>query len=399
MKSRFFTLLLCLLAAVAFTGCNIFGSSSSDSPGVSTGNLRIKVVSSAATNTVVDATVKTSNGDVSTRDGDFHVLNAVAIDNNGKVRLTITPTGAFIGLETFEAVASNQTTHAEYKLNPLEDGNVKKNVNFTTAQKLDVATTIGSATIEFAAGSVKNGDNVVTDTNVTIAYVEPKSETALDSFPGSFMGVRTDNSTTAFVTFGFIYVNLGEGNKLVSPATITMNIGTAAQVTAAPAEMPFWHYENGVWKEVGTAKKVGNNYVVAVDHFSWYNLDQPISVERLDVIVASQTSDITDTQFSHHGNDFDKNDLSIRVAGARVLVVASNEEQGSEEMGTWRSDSPVWQEAKITDSTGKASFNIPANRRFSIKVKTADKEVEAYSYEVVGGVATAFVNMSGFSYR
>lgn len=398
MKSRFFTLLLCLLAAVAFTGCNLFGSSSSDGPGTTYGNLRIKVVSSADTNTVVDATVQTSNGDFSTRDGDFHVLNSVAIDNNGKVRLTITPTGAFIGLETFEAVASNQTTHAEYKLNPLPPGNVKSNVDFTTAQTLDVSTSIGSATIAFSAGSVKNGDNIVTDTDVTIAYVEPISETALDSFPGSFMGVRTDNSTTAFVTYGFIYVNLGEGNQLVSPATITMNIPAAKRATA-PDTMPFWNYENGVWTEVGTAEKIGDNYVVSVNHFSWYNLDAPIEVSRLDVIVASQTSEISDTEWAHHDNSFDKNDLSIRVAGARVLVVASNEEQGTEEMGTWRSDSPVWQEAKITDSTGKASFNIPTNRRFSIKVKTADKEVEAYSYEVVGGVATAFVNMSGFQYR
>jgi hypothetical protein len=59
-------------------------------------------------------------------------------------------------------------------------------------------------------------------------------------------------------------------------ATLTFPIPSSLSTTA-PASIPLWYFDesNGLWKEEGSATKVGNNYVGDVAHFSFWNCDVP----------------------------------------------------------------------------------------------------------------------------
>ena len=49
------------------------------------------------------------------------------------------------------------------------------------------------------------------------------------------------------------------------------------QQSIAPQQIPIWHFDetSATWKEEGIASRTGNDYVFTVNHFSWWNCDQP----------------------------------------------------------------------------------------------------------------------------
>jgi hypothetical protein len=67
-------------------------------------------------------------------------------------------------------------------------------------------------------------------------------------------------------------LQIADGKK----ATLTMAIPSSLTATA-PATIPLWYFDEttGLWKEEGSANKVGNQYIGEVAHFSYWNCDNP----------------------------------------------------------------------------------------------------------------------------
>ncbi|GAB1468149.1 hypothetical protein MASR2M64_08550 [Candidatus Cloacimonadota bacterium] len=147
----------------------------------------------------------------------------------------------------------------------------------------------GSAQIDIPADAFVDAQGTPYSGSVLaeIKYFDPFLPECMESFPGSFSGLREDGTTTDFESYGFLSaqffkstaptqeLNLASGKK----ATLTAAIPWSLQANA-PATMPLWYYDDaaGIWKEQGFATKVGNNYVGNVSHFTYWNFDQPITI-------------------------------------------------------------------------------------------------------------------------
>ncbi|MBU1105950.1 MAG: hypothetical protein KKB51_04705 [Candidatus Riflebacteria bacterium] len=404
MKSRLFALFVCLLATATLIGC--FGSSSDDTVvTASTATITGTVLESVTNTAIVGATVTDGTNTATSATGGTFTLSNVAV-GSGKIMLTVEHSGHLDGYAVEPVTAGNITASVIYLVD-------KTGAEAKTATNLAVAsealTFPSTVKIELDQNSVVDAaGNPVAAPVVSVIYnAPPKTAAVMDAFPGVFAGTPTDGTTEVpFETFGFVNVDLGAGNQLAAgkPATLTMPIDPAVSAVA-PATIPLWSFNvaTGKWVQEGTATKVGTNYVAyPVTHFSWYNLDAPINnVSRMDVTVASYVSTLNEWEVAEGmAVDTDRTDLTKRVAGARVVVTATALNAVDGQWGTQAYDSVdnfSWREVKQTNSSGVASFNIPAGRKFSIKVTTSTGEKSGYMYEVVNSVATAYINMGSFA--
>jgi hypothetical protein len=97
--------------------------------------------------------------------------------------------------------------------------------------------------------------------------------------PGD-QGAVSQGKTVRLSTFGAFYIQARDsaGNPpQVAPSkkvNVTMPI-EAALLAKAPGTVPFFRYEEttGLWTEIGTLTRSGNNYLGSVNHFSVFNAD------------------------------------------------------------------------------------------------------------------------------
>lgn len=109
---------------------------------------------------------------------------------------------------------------------------------------------------------------------------------------------------------------------------------TGAYLSDAPATIPLWCFDevSGIWREDGSATKVGNNYVGEVSHFTFWNFDWP-----------NQSTFISGKLVCD----------SIAIAGALVLVKNST----GRVMG-----------ADYTDNMGNYSIRIPQSISLDLEI-------------------------------
>jgi hypothetical protein len=154
--------------------------------------------------------------------------------------------------------------------------------NFSSSTGGTVSLTDGSSA-EFQPNSFVTSDgNAYTGTvNIAIKHLSPDDANFGFMIPGGdLLGKNLNDEDVALITYGMLGVELtgssGEPLQLAagSPATLTFSIA-ASQLSSAPATIPLWYFDEttSLWKEEGTANKVGNNYVGTVSHFSWWNCD------------------------------------------------------------------------------------------------------------------------------
>ncbi len=91
------------------------------------------------------------------------------------------------------------------------------------------------------------------------------------------------------VSFGMIGVELTDnnGNPLQLAPGIKANIQlpiASGQLSGAPATIPLWYFDEtkSLWIEEGLATKQGNNYLGQVEHFTWWNYDQPFAAATIE---------------------------------------------------------------------------------------------------------------------
>ncbi|MFH1051969.1 MAG: YCF48-related protein [bacterium] len=158
--------------------------------------------------------------------------------------------------------------------------------------KTQTINTSAKSTVSYAGAIVELPANGLVDTkgnlysgnaDVKFTYFNPTDARFNDAFPGDFAGVQSNGKEAPIESYGFIDVEINNGNEKLqlaegSPATVTMPI--PAKLSAnAPSSIPLWFYDTqkGKWIEYGVANKVGNSYVGEVTHFSKINCDMPYS--------------------------------------------------------------------------------------------------------------------------
>ena len=149
------------------------------------------------------------------------------------------------------------------------------------------ATGDGNGSVVFGANAFEDasGNAYTGDVTVELVAMLPSDEEFYDTFPGEFSGVREDGTTTQFVSFGFMGVNLFNADKsapiqLADGQTAALSLTVGAEFAkSAPATIPMWWFDEtaGVWREEGEAVLNGDAYEADVSHFTTWNWDLPIS--------------------------------------------------------------------------------------------------------------------------
>ncbi len=138
--------------------------------------------------------------------------------------------------------------------------------------------------LTFPANSIKvEGGGVYSGTvNVAAKFLDPESDDMSSQMPGDLMAVNSSNELKILETYGMAAVELtspsGQKLNVADGKKVELSVPlSGAYLADAPASIPLWyfHESEGIWKEEGSAIKVGNEYVGEVSHFSFWNCDNP----------------------------------------------------------------------------------------------------------------------------
>ena len=144
---------------------------------------------------------------------------------------------------------------------------------------------INGTMISLPVESVKNASTGVGYTgviSVSAHYIDPTAADIAGILPGDLRGLRTNGDLNVLDSYGMLEVELtgasGELLQIADGKKATLSMAIPSSLTAtAPATIPLWYFDEttGLWKEEGSANKVGNQYVGEVAHFSTWNCDNP----------------------------------------------------------------------------------------------------------------------------
>ncbi|MGX7666775.1 hypothetical protein [Flavobacterium pedocola] len=202
----------------------------------------------------------------------------------------------------------------------------------------------------------ENGVAYSGSVQVSMYHLEAFDDNLSSLMPGMLYAEDQNGNERLLETYGMMNVELkGTGGQKLQLANghvaqIRMPIDNA-QLATAPSTIPLWHFDevNGYWKEEGSAQKVGNLYVGAVSHFSWWNCDAQFPVVNL-------TVNVTDP----NGNP---------VSNVAVQIVRT---------ASFGSIST----AGFTDNNGHVSGLVPSNEVLTLNIFEAFGQCSVYSANI-----------------
>ena len=146
------------------------------------------------------------------------------------------------------------------------------------------------AEVIFSPNSIVKEDGSVHTGNVvaSVSFNQVTSSIGRDAFPGDYMGVQTDGSSTVLQSFGFIDVTLKDENgnalKLDNSKSATLTYPLDPNISPVPADgdiIPLWYYDTtkGAWIEEGQAtyNAANKTFTGTVTHFTTWNLDAKVA--------------------------------------------------------------------------------------------------------------------------
>ena len=146
-----------------------------------------------------------------------------------------------------------------------------------------ILVSIKGASVDLPSNAYVLADGTVYSAEVTVkvSYNRVTTVNGEEAFPGAFIGLEDNGSTTGIRSYGFIDVTLhdSEGNplQLADGAEATLTFPMDRNIDETPATIPLWYYdtEKGIWVEDGVAAYDvdTNTYSGAVTHFTTWNLD------------------------------------------------------------------------------------------------------------------------------
>jgi hypothetical protein len=346
------------------------------------------------TNTAVkDASVKIGSAITMTdKYGYFEVRNLTVVKNAAVV--SVTKSGFFKGIKTFIASA-NKGAFFRIKLIP------KISVGSISGTSGGGVTLSSGLTITLPANAVVNAiTNAAYPGAVTVfaSYINPTSADINNIMPGDLRGLNNDNQLRLLTSFGMAAVELtGAGGELLQiasgkKATLTMPIPTSISASA-PNSIPLWYFNetNGLWKQEGSATKVGNTYAGEVSHFSFWNCDIPNTYVQFNCTVVNTTgqpiqnayvkiSQVNNPSNSNHGYT----DSSGYVSGA----VPDNTQLKLEVFAGYTCSTPVFSQNFVTTNSNVAFGNVIINTALSTatlvgSVKNCAGNAVSYGYLII----------------
>jgi len=186
-----------------------------------------------------------------------------------------------------------------------------------------------------ASGNAYSGN-----VQVGLYHLKPSDTYLSETMPGSLLASNSNGDAKILETFGMLHVELtGSGGQKLNIASghtaeISLDID-ASQLSSSPSTIPLWSFDEvaGIWKEEGSASKVGNKYIGNVSHFSWWNCDAPFDQCNLTVTV--------------------QNNAGAPISNLTVTLIRPSQTFGAN--GT-------------TNSAGQVTGIIPANEALTLKV-------------------------------
>ena len=233
-------------------------------------------------NPVANASVEHLGETITTDENGLFVFKDVDMNADGAF-IKVEEPGYFMGSRRFYPTL-NTTSYVEIKL--LEKNNlqtVPSNANSTVNLP-------DGGSIQFAANSFVDANDGSYNGQVQVAaqWLNPIADDLHQIMPSNLEGLDSDKQKVALSTFGMLAV------ELTSPDGETLNLGNGENATLsfpvpsallgnAPTKIPLWYLDEttGIWQEKGTAQLIGNNYVGEVNHFSFWNCDDPFPLVQI----------------------------------------------------------------------------------------------------------------------
>lgn len=169
-------------------------------------------------------------------------------------------------------------------LAPRGNSNISRSISFLSGK--GIVANINGMIVQIPSDAIAyddTGEDFNGIVKMDMLYLNPDSLDFKRMMPGGdLLAIRTSLDTTSLISFGMVNVLLsdGYGRKLQlrksSQAALTYPIPVSMQ-GCAPDTMPLWYFDEqkGLWIEEGYSVKDGNVYKGFVNHFTWWNGDQP----------------------------------------------------------------------------------------------------------------------------
>lgn len=234
------------------------------------------------------ALVKAGGQSMVTNDKGLFRFDNIQLDKyNSTVK--VEKAGYFSAIRTFSAVANN-TNFVRIKL-------ITKNEIGNFASGTGGTVTLGGSTVTLPGNSVvlKSNNQPYTGTvRVFAANIDPTQNDIDEIIPGSFQATDANNYRVILKSYGMMAIELeGSGGEPLQiatgkKATLKMAIPASLQ-SSAPANIPLWYVNesDGLWKEEGSATKMGNAYQGEVSHFSFWNCDVSVNAVFLEMTLVT----------------------------------------------------------------------------------------------------------------
>lgn len=291
---------------------------------------------------IADATVTWGGSSMLTDENGFFKLNSTVKEHNAIIR--VKKEGYFEALQTLQTIEGD-ALQTKIQMTP-------RTLTGTIQSSGGSVQTNEGATIAFANGfKNENGESYTGNVNVFAYFLDPTIDDLKEVMPGNLTAINTQNEQRLLKSFGMINVELEDdaGNPLQieNPATLTTPVPTSI-ANQAPSTIPLWYFdmEDGTWREEGEAILEGNNYIGQVEHFTWWNVDEPL--------------------------DFVFLEGQITVAGAAgnffEVTITNLEDQTQGVLTT-------------TDKGNFAGF-VPKNATFSLEIRTEECGTLIYNEEI-----------------
>ena len=285
-------------------------------------------------NPISGATVTIGSETTQTTSSGFFVLTNVSVKENFAY-VKVTKSGFINGSRTLKPTTGSNRVHIMLIPNT-------PTATISSGSSGTVSLPNGTQVVFDGSFEDQSGNAYSGNVSVALHHLKPTDTYLNEIMPGSLLASNNNDEAKVLETFGMLHVELtgSSGQKLNiangHTAEISMEIDPI-QLSSAPSSIPLWSFNEstGMWKEEGSATKIGNKYVGNVSHFSWWNCDTPLDFCTLNMAVTDSNS----------------NPIS------NILITLERT------VGSW-----VDSRVAFTDGNGNASGLIPANSNLTMKI-------------------------------
>jgi hypothetical protein len=238
------------------------------------------------------ATVSTGNHSFTTSANGLFYFKNISCKQKAQL-LTISKSGYYVGYRTLQ-IKKGEDNFTRVRVLKMDNAQ-----SFATNAAATIAAA-GGASVKFDANSIVNKSTNAAFNGTATIYaktIRANDANIAQLVPGALRGIATSGEENYLTTYGMLAVEIFDqtGAALqIAPgktAEIRMPI-EANQLASAPSEIPLWFFDavTGMWKQEGSAKKVGAEYVGTVQHFSYWNCDYGGPICNFDVTFTESVS-------------------------------------------------------------------------------------------------------------